>query len=44
MIASTTITADNTNNMMYYNPATLRGAIADAARGAMATDDGEGHG
>ena len=36
MIASTTITADNTNNMMYYNPATLRSA--------MATDDGEGHG
>ena len=36
MIASTTITADN--------PATLRGAVADATRGAMATDDGEGHG
>ena len=36
MIASTSITADN--------PATLRGAVADATRGAMATDDGEGHG
>lgn len=36
MIASTTINADN--------PATLRGAVADATRGAMATDDGEGHG
>ena len=33
MIASTT-----------DNPATLRGAVADATRGAMATDDGEGHG
>ena len=43
MIASTTITG-NTNNMMYYNPTTLRGAVADATRGAMATDDGEGHG
>ena len=28
MIASTTINADNTNNMMHYNPATLRGAMA----------------
>ena len=44
MIASTTINAGNTNNMMHYNPATLRGAVADATRGAMATDDGEGHG
>ena len=39
-----TITVDNTNNMIYYDPATLRGAVADATRGAMATDDGEGHG
>lgn len=39
-----TITVDNTNNMIYYNPATLRGAVAEATRGAMATDDGEGHG
>ena len=30
--------------MIYYDPATLRGAVADATRGAMATDDGEGHG
>jgi hypothetical protein len=38
-----TITANNTNNMIYYDQATLRGALADAARGAIATDDGEGH-
>lgn len=44
MIAGTTITVDNTNDMIYYDPATLRGAVADATRGAMATDDGEGHG
>lgn len=31
-----TITFDNTNNMVYYDLATLRGTIA--------TDDGEGHG
>ncbi len=35
-IASTAITADNTNNMTYYGQATLRGAVA--------TDNGEGHG
>ena len=39
-----TITVDNTNNMIYYDPATLRGAVAEATRGAMATDDGEEHG
>jgi hypothetical protein len=39
-----TITANNTNNMIYYDQATLRGALADATRGAIATDDGEGHG
>ena len=44
MIAGTTITANNTNDMIYYDPATLRGAVAEATRGAMATDDGEGHG
>jgi hypothetical protein len=44
MIAGTTITVDNTNNMTYYNPATLRVAVGEATRGAVATDDGEGHG
>jgi hypothetical protein len=41
-----TITVDNTDNMIYYNPAALRGAMADAAAigNAIATDDGEGHG
>ena len=41
-----TITVDNTNNMIYYNQATLRGAIADAAAigNAIATDNVEGHG
>lgn len=43
MIAGTTITTNN-DNMIYYNPATLRGAMAEATRGAVATDDGEGHG
>ena len=43
MIASTTITANN-DNMIYYDPATLRAAMAEATRGAVATDDGEGHG
>jgi hypothetical protein len=38
-----TFTVDNTNNMT-INQATLRGAVADATRGAIATDDGEGHG
>jgi hypothetical protein len=40
---ASTITVNN-DNMIYYNPATLRGAVAEATRGAMATDDGEGHG
>lgn len=40
---ASTITVNN-DNMIYYDPATLRGAVADATRGAMATDDGEGHG
>ena len=44
MIAGTTITVDNTNNMTYYNPTTLRVAVGEATRGAVATDDGEGHG
>jgi hypothetical protein len=35
---------DNTNNMTYYDPATLRGAMEEATRGAVATDDGERHG
>ena len=39
-----TITVNNTNNMIYYDQATPRRAVADATRGAMATDDGEGHG
>jgi hypothetical protein len=38
-----TFTANN-DDMIYYNPATLRGAVADATRGAIATDNGEGHG
>jgi len=42
-LASTTITVNN-DNMIYYNPATLRGAVAEATRGAIATDDGEEHG
>ena len=41
---ASTITVDNTNNMIYYDLATLRGAMAEATRGAVATDDGEGHG
>ena len=40
---ASTITVNN-DNMIYYDPATLRGAVAEATRGAMATDDGEGHG
>jgi signal recognition particle subunit SEC65 len=36
MIGGTTITANNTNDMIYYDPTALRGAIA--------TDNGEGHG
>jgi hypothetical protein len=41
-----TITVDNTDNMIYYDPTALRGAMADAAAigNAIATDDGEGHG
>ncbi len=44
LTAELTSTINNTNNMIYYGPATLRGAVAEATRGAIATDDGEGHG
>jgi signal recognition particle subunit SEC65 len=37
-------TVDNTNNMVYHDQATLRGALADVTRGAIDTDDGEEHG
>ena len=40
---ASTITVNN-DNMIYYSPATLRNAVAEATRGAMDTDDGEGHG